>query len=283
MLFSAAKSVPSRKINNFIFFILLIIFFLTISCSPEKKLAKDFLKSGDTTYLLILIPEDLIFIKQNLSLTDEKKGKDGSDSASLAASLFLGKIKEKLISGLIYSNFESILKSGPFRVYGDDEMSRFMQLGVKSYIIRIAQIELDEFIIPYTASEQFDTLTYYEDFNLNAVSVNMWMEVTEVNGTQDTSQVLYSKEQISDAVEGYFTKSFSGMVKYIYERTDINFDDIHKMATDFGEMNAHYLFDYFMNKYIHERYKGKKAPKYYHFDGAAGNTYPAGFYRFIFL
>ncbi|MFH0865347.1 MAG: hypothetical protein V1904_04085 [Bacteroidota bacterium] len=241
------------------------------------------MKSCDTTHLLLLIPEDFIFIKQNQSLADEKQGKDGSDSASLAASFFLDEIKDTLISGLIYSNFESILKSGPFKVYGDDEMSRFMHLGTKSYIIRIAQIELDEFIIPYTASEQFDTLTYYEDFNLNAVSVNMWMEVTEVNGTQDTSQVLYSKEQISDVVEGYFTKSFSGMVKYVYQRTDINLDNIYKMSTDFGEMNAHYLFDYFMNKYIHERYKGNKAPKYYHFDGATGNIYPAGYYRFIFL
>lgn len=277
------KSFHFWKVKSLLFFILLFIVFLSVSCSYEKKLAKDFLKSGDTTYLLILIPEDLIFIKQNQSLADEKLGKDGSDPASLAASLFLCKIKDTLISGLIYSNFESILKGGPFKVYSDDDMNRFMQLGIKSYIIRIAQIELDELIIPYTVSERFDTLDYYKDFNLNAVSVNIWLEVTEVNGTQDTAQILYSKEQISDAVEGYFTKSFSGLVKYIYERTDINLDNIYKMATDFGEMNAHYLFDYFMNKYIHERYKGTKVPKYYHFDGATGNTYPAGYYRFIFL
>jgi hypothetical protein len=277
------KSFHFRKIQSLLFLNLLFTFFLCVSCSQEKKLAKAFVKSGDTTSLLILLPEDLVFIKQNQSFADETLGKDGSDSASIAASVFLSKIKDTLITDLFYSNFEGILKGGPFRVYSDDDMSQFMQLGLRSYIIRIAQVELDESIIPYTASEQFDTLTYFEDFNLNAVSVNLWLEVTEVNGTQDTTQILYSKEQIADAIDGYFTKSFSGMVKYIFNRTDINFDDIYKMTTDFGEMDAHFLFDYFMNKYIHEKYKGTKVPKYYHFDGNSGKIYPAGYYRFIFL
>lgn len=257
--------------------------FLSISCSYEKKLANSFLRSGDTTYILLFMPEDMVFIKQNQSVADEKLGKDGSDSASIAASVFLSRTKDVLISDLVFSNFESVLKNGYFKVYSDDDMGRFMQLGVNSYIVRIAQLELDEFINPYTASEQFDTLTYYEEFDLNAICMNMWLEVTEVNGTQDTAQVLYSKVEISDVVDGYFTKSFSGMVKYVYQRSDINLDNIYSMATGFGEMNALYLFDYFMNKYIHEHYKGSKVPKYYHFDKETGKINPAGYYRFIFL
>lgn len=260
-----------------------ILFCLFVSCSQERRLANAFIKSGDTTNVLFLQPENAIILKKNLARADEKKGVDGSDSSSINAGIFLNELKNKTVTDLVYTNFTDGLKGRSFAIFSDKDMNGFMQLGKKSYIIKIAQIELDEFAIPFTASEQFDTMTYYEDFSLDAVSVNMWIEVTEVNGTQDTTQVLYSNEQSSDAVDGYFTRSFSGRVEYVYTRTNISTDKIYAMVADFGNMNAGYLYDYFLNKYIHERYKKKKIPKYYHLDGNTGVLSPAGYKRYIFM
>jgi hypothetical protein len=283
MQFQQGKPNSEKTAVRFFYFIFLLVFFMSYACSPEKKLGKSFVKSGDTVHLMLMMPDDVVFLKQNLTLADDKKGKDGSDSASLAASHFLNTLEDKKITDLILANMESVLKSGPFKVYNDDELGEFMQLGIKSYMVSVAQIELDESAVPYTAYEQFDTLTYYENFSLNAIGVNLWLEVTEVNGLQDTSQILFSKMQAEDAVDGYFTKNYSGMVEYIYKRTDIDPDKIYSMAADFGEMNAHYLLDYFLNKYIHENYDGKKLLMYYHYDGNTGRLLPAGYNRFVFM
>lgn len=277
------KSFYFCKINSLLFFIVPFIFFLAVSCSQERRLAHAFLKSSDTTNILFLQPENIIIIKKNLSRADERTGIDGTDSASVNASLFLSSLKNITVTDLIYTNFIDEMKSRPFRIFNDSNMNAFMQLGTRSYIVKIAQIELDEFEIQFTASEQFDTLAYYEDFDLNTVSVNMWVEVTEVNGTQDTAQVLYSNEQISDEIEGCFSKSFSGRVEYNYVRTDIKIDKIYGMMSDFGILNAGYLFDYFLNKYIHEKYKGTQTLKYYHLDGQNGVLSPAGYNRYIFM
>lgn len=263
--------------------VLAFLFFILLSCSQEKKLAKLFVRSSDSTIVLLLSPDDIGIIKKNEVLADNTAGDQVNDSSGIVSSQLLKNLSDQTLKDIIYTNLYDGLIKLPIKVFGDESMNTFMELNKRSYIVKIAQIEVDEFVNPYTASEQFDTLTYYEEFDLLGVSINIWIDITEVNGTQDTLQIVFSNEHVLDVVEGYFRRNPSGMVEFIYQRTDVSVDDIYSMASEFGRKNAGYLYDYFLNKYVHQYYNGTAIPKYYHFDFTKGKLYQAGFSRFIFL
>ncbi|HNW99312.1 MAG TPA: hypothetical protein PKK00_12960 [Bacteroidales bacterium] len=267
-----------KKISLYIFIV--IIFF---SCSQERKLAHSFIKSADSTNILFLKPDNIVIILQNQKVANDSLGISGTEEKSISESSFLNKIKSKSIVDLLQTNMMDAMKNKPFKVFSDDNMNAFINLGKNSYIVKIVQIEMDEFYIPYSVSETIDTTVYSEDFNLNAVSLNLWIEVTEVNGDQDTAQVLFCKDQISEMVNGYFHSDIFGEVKYIYKKNYIIVNEVYDMASEMGALSAAYLYDYFLNKYIHINYSGEKVLKYFHYDVKSRTVYPAGYNRFIFL
>ena len=267
-----------KKISLNIFIV--IIFF---SCSQERKLAHSFIKSADSTNILFLKPDNIVIILQNQKVANDSLGISGTEEKSISESSFLNKIKSKSIVDLLQTNMMDAMKNKPFKVFSDDNMNEFINLGKNSYIVKIVQIEMDEFYIPYSVSETIDTTVYSEDFNLNAVSLNLWIEVIEVNGDQDTAQVLFYKDQISEMVNGYFHSDIFGEVKYIYKKNYIIVNEVYDMASEMGALSAAYLYDYFLNKYIHINYSGEKVLKYFHYDVKSRTVYPAGYNRFIFL
>ncbi|NTW31644.1 MAG: hypothetical protein HGB12_03305 [Bacteroidetes bacterium] len=262
----------AKLVNIFLPFIFVI---LVCSCSQQRQLAKEFLNKKDSLSILIL-RTDTVF-KKNL-----KKNNDSiSDTTN---SLFLGKTKNITLINLIYTGLIDELKKRKLKVYTDENMNSFMSLPSESYIFNMSQIEMDEYVIPYSFSQDYDEDEYYQDFNLNAVSLNTWFEVSELNGEQEKSKVLYSSKSINDNVYGYFRRNYLyDEIYFNYRRTDITLDDIYKSALNFGYTNADYIFDYFLNQYVYENYKGKMKKNYLHYDIKKNRFIKAEKNRFIFM
>jgi len=226
---------------------------------------------------------DYLF-KKNLKINTDSLPEALKDSVSLAQSAVLGKVINKTFISLLYNGIFDEMKKRKFKVYNEDSIASFMQKDTTAWVFNLTQIELDEFNNPYTASQQFDTMTYYQDFDLNAASINLWFEVSQQNSDQDKGRVLFSSQFITDIVDGYFKRTFfSKDVNYIYQRKDITVDDVYNMAANFGAINASYIFDYFMNEYVYKKYKGQKKPKYMHYDPVNKTIVPAAYNRFIFM
>jgi len=255
---------------------------LISSCSPEVSLCRKFISSKDSIKILLLKTDNLY--KKNLKINADSLPESVRDSVSLANSTILGKIKDKTFAELVYNGMSDEIKKSKFSVYIEDSLNVFMKMTGKAYIFNLTQIELDEYFENDTAAQEIEDKVYYQDFVLNSASINLWFDVSQLNGDQDKKRMLFSSTSISDDVNGHFKRDFmSGEIKFFYKRKDITEDDVYQMAQDFGVTNADYIFDYFMNEYVYLKYKGKKKIAYMHYDPVRKMLSPAAYDRFIFM
>ena len=223
-------------------------------------------------------------LKKNMKINVDSIPQNIRDSVCLAQSVILKLTNEKTLTNILFTGITDELKKRNFKVFTEEDMTAFMKLDSGAYIFHIAQIELDEYYIPDSRSQMYDTLTFYKSFDLNAISINLWYEVSQLNSDQNNNTTLFSSDYIDDKVNGFFRISFfTGEVDFVYNRKDITVDDLYSKASEFGISNAEYIYDYFLNKYIYTYYKGDKKPKYIHYNAHSKKLYPAGQNRFIFM
>jgi len=161
-----------------------------------------------------------------------------------------------------------------------------MNLQTRAYQVTVVQLEIEEDIFPYRAEGVFDdTMAYYEDFDLNRVSVNNWYEISKLNDPEAPNHLLYASHYITDNLQGRFVKNvFTGEVKFNYDYDPVTVEKIYEFAAGLGEKYAEYVFDYLLNEYIYRHAPDDKKPGvYYHYDHRLKNLYPAGDDRFIFM
>lgn len=200
------------------------------------------------------------YIKDSRKLSDWDK-----DSIRYSKSEFLQYISDSIIIENFFEYFVKELKIIGYNVFFEDSFDNFLRIKSTAYILNFAQIELEEFLYKDRRSEVFDSTTFYEDFDVNAVNFNIWVELTEMNGDKGM-KILFCDYFSSDIIEGKFKRNlFSGKVRYVYKRKNMLLKLIYQMVKDAGKSNASYLFDFFMNEYLNNVYK-EKTLKYYHYD-----------------
>jgi hypothetical protein len=69
----------------------------------------------------------------------------------------------------------------------------FSLSGHKAYKILVAQMEMEEDIYAYRAEEVFfDSVLFFEDFELNLVNLNSWFEIVRMNDPEADDHLLYA-------------------------------------------------------------------------------------------
>lgn len=253
-------------------FLLSLLYLLIFnSCTIEKKIAKQYLKIRPDTDILIMSP-DFVY-KSNLkegeiknigSLNDYVK-----DSLLFNNSLYLQHISDSVLLDRYFSSLIAELTDYGLNVYTEANIDSFLQLQKPSYIFNLAQIELEEYIVPIEETEVFDdTIVFYQTFKLNAVSINSWFEVTRMNTDTYKRKVLYTSHYVFDYLKGRFRKhALTGDVKFKYYQKEIDLEDIYSLAAELGKKYAGYIFDYILNEKIKEQLpENVDSDKYYHYD-----------------
>ena len=273
------KALLSRHIRRSIYFSFIIFF---ISCSPVRRIAKQFTSSRDSINILLLRPENIF--KKNLKFSELDLPDSIKDYAGLEESLILKNIDDSLAIDKLFSGIKYELRNRKFRIYSEENMNDFLKLDSNAYIFNLVQIEIDEYTTPYTVSQVYDTTNYYKNFELNNASLLIWFEASQLNSNQSNSNLLFSADSITDDIEGRFKKAIlSNEIKYVYKRKNICVDDLYDKIAGIAETNASYIYDYLLNKFINKKYTGNKFPKYYHYDKKQKIVYPAKYKRFIFM
>ena len=256
------KFLHFKKKTSFI--ILIPLFFLFNSCSVEYKIAKEFTETENNISLLVFAP-DYIF-KNNLkiyefpvydSLTD-----DELDSALFFNSIFLKNLDDSIFFENYMNNLYLGLSRYGIKVFPEYMIDSFLLIQTDAYILNIAQIELEEYIMPYTAEEYFGEYLYSETIGLNAVNINSWFEITKVNEDENEKKVLYASHLVFDDLSGSFSQNiFTSEISFSYLIDPMTENDIYKLSALLGTKYAGYTFDYFLNNYII-----KHLPENYHSD-----------------
>ncbi len=240
------------------------------SCVPERKLAMQFAENPEGIDLLVFSPD--YFLKYNHkgesvpgfdSLDDTRQ-----DSALWASSRFVQFLSDSVLLENYVNGFVGELRILGFNVYLPSSIDSFMTDKPQSYVINIAQLQLDEYTYPLEDEEAVEDTVYYKKFDLNAMDFCSWFELSKVNAPKSQKTMLYSAHTAFDSFDGSFiVDPWTRDVRYKYRIDTLEVQDIYDMATYLGKKHASYLFDFFMNHYVAAHLpEGANMYYYYHYN-----------------
>lgn len=241
----------ARSVTNFLIIISALLY--ASACMPEKKLAREFINSPEKINLQVYAPEVLFKYNHKGELIKgfNRMKSDQQDSALFYTSKYVQFVDDSLYLDKYVNTFIGELRNLGFVVFLEDSADTFLTTKPQSYVINIAQVQLDEYTLPYEDSEPIGDSTYYKKFNLDAVDASSWFELSKLNIPKPKKTILFSSLTSSDAFSGYFfVDPFSQEVRYKYSIDSLKVKDLYDLAAYSGRQHADYLFDYFMNSYI---------------------------------
>jgi hypothetical protein len=155
-----------------------------------------------------------------------------------------------------------------FKVFMDNSSDSFLFFKSPSYILNIAQLQLEEGYNEFKDSDDFGGNTYYKTFETNAITFNSWFELTQLNPKNEGRKLFFTSATIADIVDGYFAENLmTGEIKYKYQIMEIDTDIIYHYCEVLGTRYAGYTFDYLMNEYIRNNFPpGRKRNYYMHYN-----------------
>jgi len=265
----------TNAINRISPAILIIAMLLAImACSVERKFAREFIKN-DSTRSVLVIPPDYLY-KTSLKVQEIENADELDewilDSLLYEQSIFLKYVVDSVFLSDYHQNYCIELERLGFKVFGKDSLISFLSGKPDSYIFSMAQIELEEYLMPVVEKEEFDEHLYYQIFNLNAVNINSWIEVNRIN-EEEKNELFFSSLFLTDELEGSFRYNYlTGDVKYHYQIDTLILDEVYQLSELAGYLYASYTFDYLMNLYIDKRTEEEekyRSSVYYHY-----NRYP---------
>lgn len=233
--------------------IIVLLINVLLGCMVEKQTAKSFVENRNKISVLILKPDYIFKENKNTQLIEnyDKLTDEEKKSRQLSESKFLQYIND---SSFIQNYTQSLideLKDYNLKVYTSSNIDSFLMVDTFAYVFKIGQMELDEYIYSSRESEYFDYEKYYQDFELNAVGLYIWMDFSIQNSKKNSQLTLFASNFVSDKIEGRFKKRFLyDDVVYIYTRKDMLMSRVNKLSNFAGKKHASYIFDYLMNHVV---------------------------------
>jgi hypothetical protein len=277
-----------KKVNS-LFKIVISLFLIStiVSCSLEKKLASDFVYKANTKNILVLTP-DFVF-KSNIKTylidslgiaTDQNK-----DSLLLIHSDFLYDLNDSLFIANYILGYTKSLSMYGFNVFTQKQTEAFLLNDSNSYQVNIAQIELEESLYTFRDEEIIYDTYFYHDHNLNAVYVNSWLEINNLDEDNYEHKIYFTSDMITDIVDGMFDYDiFSNQVRYMYNIDSLKLDVLYAFAYRIGATYAGYTFDLLLNNMLDKELDSSaRSTKYWRYDPANRTFYLAGDDKFMLL
>ena len=250
------------------------IFFLS-SCYPEYKLAKSYIDSELDNSIMIL-PIDYLF-KSNLKI-DELGDTTGMseweiDSVLMTNSSFLKDISDSVILETFTNSLIMEFEKLGFTVYTENYIDSFLFFQTPAYLFNIAQLELEEHTFEFKDSELIRGTEYFKKLQLNAITINTWLEISTLNAEEEGRELFFADETIADIVDGHFGENlFTGGVKYNYRIIKMDEEIIYRYCEMLGRRYAGYTYDYIMNEYIKQNFPSNKKLRFYMHYNRANKT-----------
>jgi len=207
------------------------------------------------------------------------------DSALWNDSKFIQFINDSILLENYMNNFIDELRLLGFNVYLNSSIDSFMTGKPQSYVVDIAQMQLDEYYYPLEDKDEFVDTIYYKRFNLNAVDYSCWFDLRKAGTENARKTTLYATNTAFDSFDGrFFNDPFTGTVRYKYTIDSLHSQDVYAMAGYLGKKYAAYLYDFFMNQYIAKHLpEGMRMDNYFHYDLKSKSFTPAYEERFDIL
>ena len=265
-----------------------IIILVAASCSVEKNVATEFVINANKKNILVIAPVQLYKTNLKTYLMDSlgiDKDDENKDELLLRHSKFLYDLNDSLfIANYMLGYKKSLIKFG-FNVFTENEIDSFLALDSNSYQVNIAQIELEETIYTFRDEETIYDSHFFHDHNLNAVYVNSWFEVNNLNEENAKHNIYFTSDMITDIVDGMFDYDvFSNQVRYMYNIDSLQQKVLYAFAYRLGGEYANYTFDLLLNNTLDKKVDPSiRKSKYWRYDPYNHTFYLASDDKFIIL
>ena len=271
---------PSNDIRIIPVLVIILLPWL-FSCSVERRIAKEYI-ANDTIRTALVIPPDYLF-KTSLKAYEYEDADTLSDyeldSALYASSLYLQFIDDSVFIEAYYTSYCNELARLGFILYEEDSLLTFLSEKSGAYIINLAQLELEEYVMPVVQKEQFEDYLYYQVIDLNAVNLNSWIEISKMNVEEEKKLFFYSFD-LTDEVDGHFRyQFFKADVIFEYTKDSLTVEQVYWLGAYAANVYAGFTFDYLLNQYVDRKSLEQgfiRSDIYYHYDRERHWLRPAG-------
>jgi hypothetical protein len=264
--------------TRFLGILSLLALMLIVGCSPERNLARQYVKLHTGGGIMIMPTNELL--KDNLSINydpSQKYSPEQLDSIAWVQSYFVKHVSDSVFLTLFTNRAIEVLTSEGYDVYLDGSTDIFLSLPDPKWVVQIAQLQLDEKHL-YNLYQIYSIETgepYVDSIKVNQMILSSWLEVSRANTSK--KQVLYLEGYVEDNVKrGVKFNILEGSVGKEETRDSIRMNDVYKMAYDLGQKHAEFLSDYFMNEYIRENLPAGVTKKKYYYMDRRSNTLKQG-------
>ncbi len=242
---------------------------LMMACSPERNLARDYVKKHDGNGVMIIPLYELYKDNRTINYdTAFKYTAEQFDSIAWVQSCYIRKVSDSVFLTTFTNSMINRLTADGYDVYVDEGSDIFLSLPDPKWIIQIAQLQLEEeYKVNYF--EQYSVETgepIHVGYRGNKVELSSWIEASRAN--TGVKQVLYLNAYIDDYLKRVMNFNLiEGSVEMFTKRDSIQINDVYSMAFDLGQKHADMLHDYFMNDYIRQNLPaGFSNRQYFRFD-----------------
>ncbi|MBU1014146.1 MAG: hypothetical protein KKG99_14190 [Bacteroidetes bacterium] len=236
----------------------------------ERKLAKNYVKTKDKKSVLVFFPSELSKLNLKAYRMPAKDSLQFSDIDSflMNRSLFLQYINDSVFMAKCKQGMIKELNNNGINVYEYDQMNEFKKLNDSSYVLNLAQMQLEEYIYQDSAEDFIDGLNYKYYIELNAINLNSWFELKRNSLPNELYPILYSSFLVSDSINGTFLESENNdSINFFYVRDTLSLSKIYELAENAGKKYASNLYDYMLNIYVQDHLPKNLGPKFYfHYD-----------------
>lgn len=238
------------------------------SCTTDRQLAKQFVFEESRPEVILIKPETIYLVSYKDTEQDTTNLETWQiDSIRYSESKHLKNIDIEKFQRVFFEGFHTQFEAFDFKVYEGMDISKVLENdSTRPLVIKFPQMELEEYLLPYSDVSYFKGRKFFKNFELEAVDLNAWISLGRRSVVG--SELYFVDDSITDVVDGvYFHDKTSGKVKYKFKYHELSLDNIYHFAADMGKNYAQYIFDHFLNRYVDvNRNKTYKRTYQYHYD-----------------
>lgn len=249
------------------------LFVFSSGCSIDRKLAKEFVQDEDRPPVILKEPGNIYMVSYKDTDADTSGlAKWQIDSIRFHESEIISKTDAQKFKNHFFNAFREQMGKYGFDFYQGERLKELFENDtLQPIVINFPQMELEEYIQPYSDVGYVKGREYFKNFDLDAVNLNTWLKLSMRD--MEGQEFYFISDSITDKVRGnYFEDDETRQVRYKYKYRDVKEEDMYRFAEDMGTNYAQYIFDHYMNRFI-KRNRNSSAPRrfLYHYDPQSGD------------
>lgn len=234
-------------------------------------MARQFVNNRSKIAVMVLFPQQVFLVNErNPKAPKSFTFSDATtDTSLLTQSLILKYLNDREIIQKFKDAYLGELRTFGLTVYEESAIYNFLSIQSNSFVMNVAQMEVQEFDTKKEDAITAHDKLYTKDIWLNGANVGAWFELNQVNASNQVKpNVLFATNDLIEEYNGYFVqKIFTGEIDYRLTIDSINKEKFLSFVQYLGRLYAGYTFDYLMNGFI----RGNTAPekqtdRYFRFD-----------------